>query len=483
MSILNNVEPSLLWKYFDALSKIPRASGNETAAAEFVISVANDLRLEHKKDSVGNVLILKPATPGHENAPIIVMQSHLDMVCEKNSDKVFDFDTEAIQLLREGDWLTADGTTLGADNGIGVATMLAIFEDDSITHGALEGLFTVDEERGLNGAMSVSQEWLQGRTMLNLDSEEIGVFSIGCAGGRDTNLSLNVERTTANGDTTLKIHLAGLRGGHSGIDIHEGRGNAVKILNQLLYCLRKTESFQLASFWGGDKHNAIPREAFAEIIIESSQKSAIQKSINSFVSELKIEYNPVETNIQINMEDIAQTTTLPITDNDLTKLLALAAALPHGVSSMSRAITSLVETSNNVAALRCEENAFKFLTSSRSSNMSSLQELLDVIVNIAELAGADVEQPPGYPGWMPDLDSKVLNVALDTYKQVAGEDAKYEAIHAGLECGLIGEKFPGMDMISVGPTLQHPHSPDERVHIGTVKLFYDHVLKMLEAMA
>ena len=483
MSILQGVEPTLLWKYFEALSKIPRASGNETAAANYIVSVAKQFGLEYKTDDAGNVLVLKPASPGHENAQTIVLQSHLDMVCEKNSDKEFDFDTQAIQLLREGDWLTADGTTLGADNGIGVATMLAIFEDDSITHGTIEALFTVDEERGLNGAMSVSPAWLNGSTMINLDSEEIGVFSIGCAGGRDTNLTQAVERVAARGNKTLKIHLSGLRGGHSGIDIHEGRGNAVKILNQLLYLLKQELSYQLVVFYGGDKHNAIPREAFAEIIIDAAQKNAVEAFLTSALNNVKIEYHPVEKNIQCRIIEVDQASFAPLAEADMEKLLAIIAALPHGVMSMSRTIDKLVETSNNVAALRCEKDAFKFLTSSRSSNMSSLRATLDVIVNVAKLAGAEFVQPPGYPGWMPDLDSKILKVALNTFKEVAGEDAKFEAIHAGLECGLIGEKFPGMDMISIGPTLQHPHSPDERVHIGTVKTYYDHVLKMLETLA
>ncbi len=483
MSILDNVEPMLLWKHFDALRKIPRPSGNETAAAEYVISVAKNLGLEVQKDETGNVLVRKPASPGHEKAKTVVLQSHLDMVCEKNSDKDFDFDKDAIQLVRDGDWLKADGTTLGADNGIGVAAILAILEDDSLVHGPIEGLFTVDEERGLNGAMTVSKDWLKGRTMINLDSEDLGVFSIGCAGGRDTNLTAPVSRTTAKGDAVLRIHLAGFRGGHSGIDIHEGRGNALKILNRLLYQLNRTVPFQLACFSGGDKHNAIPREAFAEIIIDSAKIEDLKKRFDSAMKDIKVEYHPVEKNIEWSIEPVAEASLPPLSEEDQAKLLALIFALPHGPLGMSRTIKDLVETSNNVAALHCKEKFFKILTSSRSSNMSALQETLDAIVNIAYLAGAEYEQPPGYPGWMPNLDSEVLKVSLETYKQVAGKEAKYEAIHAGLECGLIGEKFPGMDMISIGPTIQHPHSPDERVHIGSVKVFYDHVVKMLEALA
>ena len=483
MSVLDNLEPKLLWKYFDAIRQIPRASGNEAAAAAWVMSVAKELGCECEKDDTGNVIVRKPGSPGHENAKTVVLQSHLDMVCEKNSDKEFDFDTDAIQLLRDGDWLKADGTTLGADNGIGVATTLALFEDETLVHGPLEGLFTVDEERGLNGAMSVSGEWLKGRTMINLDSEEIGVFSIGCAGGRDTNLTLPVTRVSPKGNKALSIKLYGLRGGHSGIDIHEGRGNALKILNRLLYQVNGTIPIELACFHGGDKHNAIPREAFAQVVIDASDFDDFKSWFEKAVTDIRNEFKPVEKEIEIAIEEIEKTECQTLDKVSQDKLLALVFALPHGPLAMSRTIEDLVETSNNVAALKWEPDVYKVLTSSRSSNMKALAATLDKLIAIAKLAGASVEQPPGYPGWMPNLDSEILKVSLDTYKEVTGEDAKYEAIHAGLECGLIGEKFPGMDMISVGPTLKHPHSPDERVHIESVEVFYNHVVKMLEVLA
>lgn len=481
MSVLDNLEPKLLWKYFDALRQIPRASGNETAAAEWVMSVAKELGCEYETDEVGNVIVRKPGSPGHENAKPIVLQSHLDMVCEKNSDKEFNFDTDAIQLKIDGEWLKADGTTLGADNGIGVATTLAIMEDKNLVHGPIEGLFTIDEERGLKGAMNVSTEWLKGRTMINLDSEEIGEFSIGCAGGRDTNLELPVTRSKANGDQALSIKLFGLRGGHSGIDIHEGRGNALKILNRLLYQVNKDIPIELARFHGGDKHNAIPREAFAHIVVDSQKVDELKTWFDKALAELQIEFNPVEQNMTIAIDRIEKTDDV-LTADSQERLFALLFALPHGPLAMSRAIEDLVETSNNVAALHCEADKFKILTSSRSSNMGALAATLDKLIAIAGLAGASFEQPPGYPGWMPNLDSEVLKVSLETYKDVTGKDAGYMAIHAGLECGLIGEKFPGMDMISVGPTIKHPHSPDEGVHIGSVEVFYKHVVKTLEAL-
>ncbi len=483
MSVLENVEPKLMWKHFDELRKIPRPSGDEEAAAEYVISVAEKLGLEYDKDDTGNVVVKKPGSPGHESAPAVALQSHLDMVCEKNSDKEFDFNKDAIQLLHEGDWLTADGTTLGADNGIGVATILAIFEDDSLVHPPLEGLFTVDEERGLVGAMTVSPEWLEARKMINLDSEEIGVFSIGCAGGRDTNISLSIKRAKSKKDTWVSIHLTGLRGGHSGIDIHEGRGNAVKILNRLLYQINETIPVELVSLNGGDKHNAIPREAFADIAVDSGNLADLKNWFDKAFQDIKKEFQPVEQNIKLNLKKSSDPLPEVIDKESQKRLTALLFALPHGPLAMSRSIKDLVETSNNVAAVKTENDHVNILCSSRSSNMEALQATLDKLVAISELAGASVKQPPGYPGWMPDLDSEILKVALETYREVAGEAAKYEAIHAGLECGLIGEKFPGMDMISVGPTLKHPHSPDERVHIGTVETYYNHVLKMLEVLA
>ncbi|MBN1466745.1 aminoacyl-histidine dipeptidase [candidate division KSB1 bacterium] len=483
MSVLENLEPKLLWKYFDALRQIPRASGNEAAAAQWVMSVGKELGCQVAKDRIGNVIVRKQASPGHEDARTVVLQSHLDMVCVKNSDKEFDFESDAIQLVRDGDWLRADGTSLGADDGIGVAATCAIFADDHLVHGPLEGLFTIDEERGLNGAMSVSKAWLHGRVMINLDSEELGVFSVGCAGGRDTNLLLPVKRISAKGNKALALKLYGLRGGHSGIDIHAGRGNALKILNRLLYQLNQTMPIEVACLRGGEKHNAIPREAVAQIVIQADQFRQLKSRLNAALKDIQTEFKPVEQDIQLSIEEIEKTDAKVLDKKSQEKLLSLLFALPHGPLAMSRTIKNLVETSNNVAAVACDSKAFKVLMSSRSSNMKALGATIDKLAAIAGMAGASVHQPAGYPGWMPNLDSEVLKVALDAYKAVTGKAAKYQAIHAGLECGLIGEKFPGMDMISVGPTLKDPHSPEERVHIGSVKIFYNHVVKMLEALA
>lgn len=483
MSVISELEPKLVWKYFDALRKIPRPSGDEGRVADYIVSVAKELGLEYEKDKTGNVIIRKPGSPGHENAPTVVLQGHMDMVCEKNSDKEFDFDKDPIELVIDGDWLTADGTTLGADNGIGVATALAILEDDSLVHGPIEALFTVDEERGLVGAMTISPDALKGRIMLNLDSEDLGVFSIGCAGGADSHFTLQVNRKPASGDKLLELHLSGLRGGHSGIDIHEGRGNAVKILNRLLYQVNKEIPLELVTINGGDKHNAIPREIRAQVVISGSQIAAFKTWFDKAMEEIRLEFSPVEKNITFSVTELNKSLPQVLDEKSQSVLFALIFALPHGPLAMSRTIAGLVETSNNVAAIKCEEKNVLIHCSGRSSNDAALQALQDKLAAIGSLAGASVEQPEGYPGWMPNLDSKILQVALDAYKQVTGQDAKYEAIHAGLECGLIGEKFPGMDMISFGPTIQHPHSPDERVNIPSVESFYKHTLKILENLA
>ncbi|MDZ7317026.1 MAG: aminoacyl-histidine dipeptidase [candidate division KSB1 bacterium] len=482
MSPFEGLKPALLWKHFDRLRQIPRPSGQEKAAADYVLSVAKSLGLEAEQDAVGNVVVRKKASPGHENAPTVVLQSHLDMVCEKNADKVFDFNRDPIQVKIKDGWLTADGTTLGADNGIGVAAMLAIFEDNTLIHGPLEGLFTVDEERGLVGARGIPKDALKGRILINLDSEDLGVFSIGCAGGRDSNLTLPIRRRKPSGEIGLDLQLSGLKGGHSGVDIHLGRGNAIKILNRLLYQANQKRPFELVSLEGGDKHNAIPREAFARIVIRKNDLDELKTWFAQAIDEIRREFYPAEDQIVFNLKTTDEKGEVLIPE-DQKRLTALLFALPHGVLAMSRVIEKLVETSNNVAAVHTKADRIEILCSSRSSNMNALQATVDKIKAIAELAGAAVEQPPGYPGWQPNLDSPILKLAMSTFKQVTGKEARYEAIHAGLECGIIGERFPGMDMISIGPTIKYPHSPDEKVEIASVELFYQHVIKMLEALA
>jgi len=483
MSVITNLEPKSLWKHFDEIRKIPRCSGAEQAAGDYVVSVAQQHGCEYKRDNVGSVVIKVPATPGHENAKTVVLQGHLDMVCEKNSDKEFDFNKDPIQLRLDGDWLMADGTTLGADNGIGLAAALAILDDDSVVHGPLELLFTVDEERGLTGAMQLGTDMLEGRILINMDSEELGIFSIGCAGGADSTLMLPINRETPTSGKTLKVLLSGLRGGHSGIDIHEGRGNAIKILNRLLWQAVRETPFSLSAIQGGNKRNAIPREAWAEIVVPENSVAKLQAWFDEKIVNIQNEFKPVETAIKINVEIKEGALPQVLDSQSQQKLLNTLFALPHGPLAMSRTIKDLVETSNNVATVASEADKIVIGCSSRSSNGDALEATRNKLKAIAELAGADIDQPEGYPGWMPNLDSPILAVVKDTYKQVMGKEAQVQAIHAGLECGLIGEKYEGMDMISIGPQIENPHSPEERVHVGSVNDFWKHLVKTLEVLA
>jgi dipeptidase D len=483
MAEILNLQPQLLWKHFDEIRKIPHPSGNEKGVAEYVISVATRLGLNYHHDQTGNVVIYKSASKGHERAKPIILQGHLDMVAEKNSDKAFSFETDAIQLVKKDQWLQADGTTLGADNGVGVAAALAVLEDDSLVHGPIEALFTVDEERGLVGAMTISPDALKGRAMINLDSEELGVFSIGCAGGADSLITIPISRKNPRNDAIIDLRLYGLRGGHSGIDIHEGRGNAIKILNRLLYQVNKTIPLEIIEMHGGDKHNAIPREVFAKIIVQASKTNELQNWLKKAIEEIRTEFNPVEKDINLNIAKSTEKPAQVLDERSQSKIMAMLFALPHGPQTMSRQIKDLVETSNNVASIRFSDSTVHVHCSSRSSNKAAINAILDKLVAITRLAEGQIEQPNGYPGWMPNLDSEILKVSLKTYKQLTGKDAEYKAIHAGLECGIIGEKFPGMDMISMGPTIQHPHSPEERVDVESVKIFYQHLVKILEFVA
>ncbi len=359
MSILSDLEPKRLWKHFDEIRKIPHPSRNEKQLADYVISVAKKHNLEYEEDNVHNVLIKKAATPGHENAKTVVLQSHLDMVCEKNSDKEFDFEKDEIEVVKEEEWMTANGTTLGADNGIGIAAALAILEDDNLVHGPIEALFTVDEETGLNGAMNLSSDWLEGRTMINMDSEDLGIFSIGCAGGADTLISLPLHRKQAKGDALLKVHLSGLRGGHSGLDINEGRGNAVKILTRLLYQLNKDLPVEIVCMDGGDKHNAIPREAIAQIVCDDAKIDDIKNWFDKAMKDIRVEFQPVEKDITLKLQKLTEDLPHVLDENSQNTLLALIFALPHGPLAMSRTIEGLVETSNNVASVKCSEKEAK----------------------------------------------------------------------------------------------------------------------------
>jgi len=481
--LLSKFEPKLLWKHFDEIRKIPRESKNEVAVAQYVISIAQKNNCEYNQDGVGNLVVRKSATPGHEKAPILILQSHLDMVCEKNSDVDFDFTKDAIQLKIDGEWLTAQGTTLGADNGIGVAAMLAVLEDDTLTHGPLELLFTVDEETGLTGAFSIRPDFLQGRKYLNLDSEEEGVFTIGCSGGADTEFALPISREPVNSGQRLRVRISGLKGGHSGIDINTGRGNAIKILNRILWEAEREIGLALINFNGGNKRNAIPREASAEIIVPANSVDRVKTQMQKSLNEIKFELKAIEKDLTLTIE--AQNGELPsiLTGTSQKNILNLLFGLPHGVLRMSLDIEGLVETSTNLAIVTTKDSEITIGQSSRSSIGSALTATRNKLKALAELASATVVQPDGYPGWTPNLDSEILKIAKAAYQECFNKEPEVAAIHAGLECGLIGEKFPGMDMVSFGPDLRNPHSPDEKVHIGSVGKFWKHLLKIMEMTA
>lgn len=477
MASLTGLKPALLWKHFDAIRKIPRCSRNETAAGEYMMQYAQKHGYSSKKDSAGNIVIQVPATSGYENAPVIVLQGHLDMVCEKNSDKVFDFEKDPIDVMIEGDWVTANGTTLGADNGIGLAASLAAAEDETV-HGPLELLFTTDEETGLNGATSLKPDFLDGRILINLDSEEEGTFFIGCAGGGDTEMTLPVTRTGAKQTKAFTVTLKGLRGGHSGIDIHTGRGNAIQLLARALNEI--TVTYQLISLEGGSKHNAIPREAFAVLLCDDEEQ--LRQQLETRFSAIRFEYKAVEKEMNWTVQ-AQQAAEQPMEPEVQARFIRLLVGLPHGVEAMSQEIAGLVETSNNLAIVKTLPDSATVYTSTRSSILSALESVREKIEAVATLAGARTEQLNGYPAWTPNLNSPILKTMKTIHQKVTGKEARVEAIHAGLECGIIGEKYDGMDMISFGPDLKNPHSPDERVHITSVGRFYELLKETLKALA
>ncbi len=480
---VDSLEPKVLWKYFDKIRQIPHGSKNERALGEAVMAWVREKGADAEMDDVGNVVVRIPATKGHENAPTVVLQGHLDMVCEKNTDTVFDFEKDPIVLVREDDWLTADGTTLGADNGIGVATGLAFLEMPDAVHGPLELLCTVDEETGLVGAQALKSEFLKGRMMFNLDSEEDGVFYVGCAGGRDSTIKLPITMTSPpDGQQALKVEVKGLRGGHSGLDIIQNRGNATRLLARALDAVGKDIDFSLASISGGDKHNAIPREATAAIFVPADKVDAVKKIFDAQLSGFKDEFASGEPEISLTTSTMdAPGDVLDADSRD--RVMRLVLGLPSGVLAMVRGMEGMVETSTNMARVRIEDGVLTILSSTRSSVASAIDGVIAQIEAVGLLSGAEVEIAGGYPGWQPNMDSKMLAAAKEVWKQVHGGDAQFTVIHAGLECGIIGEKFDGMDMISLGPTIMNPHSPDEKVSISSVVKFFDFVKAFLASLA
>jgi dipeptidase D len=479
-SIMEGIEPQLVWHHFYQISRIPRCSGNEKAAGEYVISVAKKNNLPYKIDEAGNIIVSAPASPGYENRPAIVLQGHLDMVCEKNKDTVHDFTKDPLKLKKEGEWLRADGTTLGADNGIGVSYALALIEDKSLVHGPLELLFTVDEETGLTGAGDLKQGFFSGKNLINLDSEDEGEIFIGCAGGQHTILKKKIEWQDAPVNTScFKIKIGGLRGGHSGVNIHEGLGNSIKLLSRLLYSLQDEFPFQLSDFEGGSKHNAIPREAEAVVVVADENVERLKTFIKNMEVIFKEELQFIDKELFIRCEPVSNGSKV-FSSGVQNTLIRLLYAMPHGVMSMNPVIKGLVETSTNMAIVKLKEGEIELLTSQRSSLVSAIKDTAAKIKSLGELAGFTVEEGGGYAPWQPNFKSSLLKLAVTTYKDIAGKEPEVKIVHAGLECGIIGEKYPGMDMISVGPTMQGVHSPDERVHIPSVANVWKYLLELLK---
>ena len=478
---IEGLKPELVWKYFAELSRIPRGSKNETAATKYVMDTAKKLGLQAKVDKLGNVVVRKPASANRQNVRSVALQGHLDMVCEKNKDTVHNFLKDPIELIRKGNVLTANGTTLGADNGIAVATSLAIMEDRSLEHGPLELLFTVDEETGLTGAKNLTADFLESRTLLNLDSEEEGALYVGCSGGKDTLGAWKVRFEEAKGPLRpVRVRVSGLKGGHSGLDIDKGRGNAIKIMNRVLLALYAYGA-RLASLEGGNKHNAIPRECEAVLLIPEKNLQEAGEIVNDLRVTVKSELASVEPDLNVSFTQVTSRKQWKVTrKSEQQKIIMTISALPHGVIKMSADIPGLVETSTNLAVVKTVKDTIAIATSQRSSVASEISDISQSVSFIFELAGAKVENTDAYPGWKPNMDSPILGVTKSAFRDLYGKDPEVKAIHAGLECGIIGERIPGMDMVSFGPTLEGVHSPDEKIYIDTVERFWNFLLEILK---
>ena len=479
---MKNLQPQGLWSNFYDLTQIPRPSGQKEEVCAFLANYGRSLGLETIVDGIGNVIIRKPASPGYENHPGVILQGHMDMVPQKNNDTVFDFAKDPIEAYIDGEWVTAKGTTLGADNGIGVAAAMAILADKNVVHPPLEVLVTVDEETGMYGAFALEGGLLQGKTLLNLDSEAEGELYVGCAGGVDTTAKFAYTPVEVEeGDVAVKVSVTGCKGGHSGCDIHLQRANANKLLFRFLKEAVANYEARLASVEGGSLRNAIPREASAIITIPAEGLDEVMDLVAEFEDLFVAEYDGVEDNIHLTAEQVeCPATELPEDVQDF--LIHAITACPHGVYRVIPEMPDVVETSNNLAMLKTEDNCVTVYCLTRSSVESRKEELQEIIHSVFAMAGAEVEFSGSYPGWKPNLKSHILEVMKQTYQENYGVEPRVIIIHAGLECGIIGRNYPGMDMISFGPTIKYPHSPDERVNIATVAKFYDYLLATLKAL-
>ena len=476
---VRNLEPKEVWNMFADLNAVPRPSKKEERVIQFMVDFGKKLNLETFVDKVGNVIITKPATKGLENRKTVVLQSHLDMVHQKNSDTIFNFEKEGIKMLIQGDWVTADGTTLGADNGLGVASIMAVLASTKIEHPNLEALFTIDEETGMTGAMGLEGGVLKGEILLNLDTEEDDEIGMGCAGGIDvTAIRTYSEELVPETATAFTISVKGLNGGHSGMDIIKGLGNANKIMNRLLFEGYTNYGLKISEVNGGSLRNAIPRESFALVTIDAASTEFFLLKISELINNIKEEFSTIESNLRIEIQE----TQLPEKVMEIGVqegfLKSIYAAF-NGVYRMSPDIENLVETSNNIARVIVKSGHIKIGCLTRSSSETNKIDLANSLKSAYELSGFDVELSGEYPGWQPNINSEILDIVSNLYENLHGEKAKVEACHAGLECGILGQNYPEIDMVSFGPTIRGAHSPDERASISSTKKFWRFLIEIL----
>ena len=477
--MINELHPQEVFSIFHEITQVPRPSKREGKIIEWLKAFAVKHNLEHTVDEAGNIIMRKPATPGYEHKPGVILQAHMDMVCEMNEDIIFDFNTEAIRVKTDGEWVYADGTTLGADNGIGMAAQLAVLAANDIEHGPLECLFTVDEETGLTGAFALKEGFMDGDILINLDSEDEGELFIGCAGGANTTAEFVYTEIDAPQDYFFfNVCIKGLTGGHSGDDISKNRANANKLLNRFLSQLAAKYDFYLCEIDGGNLHNAIPREARALCAVPMKHKEDVRIDMNIYTAEIENEFSVTEPNLRTELG--SESPCAKAIDRDtVARLLKSVYAVHHGVFAWSQDMPGLVETSSNLASIKMVDGKIKIVTSQRSSILSSRKDMSEMVRSAFQLGGAEVKTSDGYPGWKPNPSSPILKVAMESYKKLFGVEPKVKAIHAGLECGLFLEKYPHLDMFSTGPTLRGVHSPDERMHIPAVDKFWKHLLDVL----
>lgn len=468
---IEGLKPELVWQRFYEISRIPRPSKNEEKILNYLKEFCQKENLNYKQDAAGNMAITVPATKGYENNPVVILQGHVDMVCEKNKGTEHDFDNDPIKLSYSDGWLKAVGTTLGADNGIGVAAALALINDKDAVHGPLEILLTVDEETGLNGATKMDGKIISGKTLLNLDSEEDGAFYVGCSGGFGTTANWKISyQPKPAGFIDLDIMISGLKGGHSGLEIQTGKANAIKLLARTLYSL--PFDFYLSAIQAGNKRNAIPREAEVTISIAPANLTHLTELLKSLENEFRSEFKTADGNAKISCDSSATKIERVFEKEFTDKLIKILISVPHGVINFSQDLPGLVETSTNLAIISVLDGTLSIITTQRSSIESAKRYIAASVKSVFELGGAEVVTGDDYPGWKPNLDSKALNTSKEVYKRIFDSEPEIKAIHAGLECGILGDKSPGMDMISFGPTITGAHSPDEQVNVAAVEKFY-----------